>query len=40
MPMRGYHLTKSRVMNSIVVSDATYYRSHTSNALAFDSLSI
>ncbi|KHG26287.1 Pregnancy zone [Gossypium arboreum] len=40
MPMRGYHLPMSRAMNSIVVNDATYYRSRTPYAPAFYSLSI
>ncbi|KHG05079.1 hypothetical protein F383_30766 [Gossypium arboreum] len=40
MPMRGYHLPMSRDMNSIIVNDATYYKSRILNAPVFDSLSI
>ncbi|KHG06749.1 Pregnancy zone [Gossypium arboreum] len=40
MPMRGYHLPMSQAINFTIVNDATYYKSHTPNALAFDSLSI
>ncbi|KHG29146.1 hypothetical protein F383_11558 [Gossypium arboreum] len=40
MPMRGYHLPMSRVMNSTIVNDTTYYRSRIPNKPAFGSLSI
>ncbi|MFQ6642965.1 hypothetical protein Gotur_018052 [Gossypium turneri] len=38
--MRGYHLPMFWAMNSTIVNNVTYYRSHTPNALAFSSLSI
>ncbi|KHG14103.1 hypothetical protein F383_17351 [Gossypium arboreum] len=40
MPMRGYHLHMFQVMNSTVVNDAKYCRSHTPNAPTFGSLFI
>ncbi|KHG25790.1 Acetaldehyde dehydrogenase [Gossypium arboreum] len=40
IPVRGYHSTMSRAMNSTIVNEATYCRSHTPNAPIFDSLSI
>ncbi|KHG03206.1 hypothetical protein F383_27493 [Gossypium arboreum] len=40
MSMRRYHLPMSGAMNSTIMNDATYCRSRTPNALAFDSLSI
>ncbi|KHG27077.1 Semaphorin-1A [Gossypium arboreum] len=40
MPMRGYHLPMSRATNFIIVNDATYCRSRTPNAPAFNVLFI
>ncbi|KHG14894.1 hypothetical protein F383_17660 [Gossypium arboreum] len=39
MPMRGYHLPMFQDMNSTIVHNTTYYRSHTPNAPTFSSLS-
>ncbi|KHG27430.1 hypothetical protein F383_12378 [Gossypium arboreum] len=38
--MTEYHLPISWAMNSTIVNDATYCRSHIPNALAFGFLSI
>ncbi|KHG04482.1 hypothetical protein F383_29255 [Gossypium arboreum] len=40
MLVRGYHLPISRVMNSIIVNDATYCRSCIPNTRTFGFLSI
>ncbi|KHG18774.1 hypothetical protein F383_01878 [Gossypium arboreum] len=40
MSTRGYHLSMSRAMNSNVVNDTIYYRSHIPNTPTFGSLSI
>ncbi|KHF97810.1 hypothetical protein F383_13015 [Gossypium arboreum] len=40
MLIRGYHLPISWAMNSTIVNDATYCRSHIPNTLTFNSLSI